>query len=73
MKVPLSHCAHSTFSILATTPTLASCAASTSPPLRAYCGGGSVSVTFSGVATPASFSSALARSGSYGYVAVRST
>ena len=59
LKVPPSHCAHSTFSILATTPTLASCAATTSPPLRAYCGGGSVSVTFSGVCTPASFSSAF--------------
>jgi hypothetical protein len=57
---------------LALTPTLASIAATTSPPLRAYCGGGRVSVTLSGVCTPASFSSALAFSGSYGYMPVKS-
>ena len=34
-------------------PTLASCAATISPPLRAYSGGGSVSVTFSGVVSEA--------------------
>ena len=73
MNGPDSHCAHSTFSIFATTPTLASCAATISPPLRAYGGGGSVSVTLSGVATPASFSSARAFSGLYGLTLVRST
>ena len=61
---PASHCAHSTFSIFATMPTFASCAATISPPFLAYSGGGSVRVTFSGSATPASFSSALAFSGS---------
>ena len=43
-----------------------------SPPFRAYSGGGRVNVTFSGSATPASFSSALAFSGSYGLTSVRS-
>ena len=64
MNAPLSHCAHSTFSIFAIDADLGQLAATTSPPLRAYCGGGSVSVRFSGVATPASFSSAFAFSGS---------
>ena len=45
LNAPDSHCAHSTFSIFASMPTLASSAAMISPPFRAYGGGGRVSVT----------------------------